>query len=338
MATVSMLLIILGAGGLLLGLLWSLQTGLRRANIEPAIVGAVLLGVGLVLPVGNSVSNPLTAIENPSREADIALERNDQHTITARLQVACHTNSEGSATCWGGSVPAPEDAIHKIALGREHGCALMRSGSIQCWGETQLQDSTRSDSQFVDIAATLETVCGITQQGALHCAGADLGMPPPGMRWAQLSGGAHHMCALTANGSAACWGDNSEGQLDVVPNQPLRSISAGHFHTCGLTMTGQAVCWGRNAESQSEPPESTGLTHISAGWSHTCALDTTGQAICWGCGGRQAELMGGEGSACHPPSTSMVSIAAGDLWRSCGVTQSGEATCWGGLSRIGGPI
>ena len=339
MATVSMLLLILGAGGILLGLSWCLQAGLHLPNMKPAIAGTILLAAGLMLPVTDSGSSAALQSAAPKASETTAqpLNLSIQPTITTRLQSACSTNPQGRSTCWGESVPLPEGSVHKVALGRAHGCALMQTGTVACWGAVQLEASHRSGSRFVDIASTLETICGITAQGALHCTGADLGMPPPGRRWTRLSGGAHHMCALTADGSPACWGDNSEGQANAPEDLQLRAISAGHFHTCAIDATGSATCWGRNTESQSQPPALSGLTQISAGWAHTCAIDDSGQATCWGCSGRHAGLMTGGTEACEPPSTPMSAISAGDLWQSCGLTMEGEPTCWGGLARDGGP-
>lgn len=355
MATLSMLLVIIGGGGLLLGIAWCVQSGFIATNIKPAAAGVVLLSAGLLLPLGDSGTNmspdappthqpPPPGMEAPgppppqqAQPTQRSLNLSVGPSITTRVRFACSTDGEGKASCWGEPVPLPDEPVHSIALGREHGCALMQTGELKCWGEAQLEASRLSAFRFVDIAASLETVCGITGQGALHCFGADLGMPPPGRRWAQITGGASHMCALDHDGLAFCWGQNQEGQLDVPQDTILREISAGHFHTCGVDPQQQIVCWGRNNEGQSDPPAVSGLKHVSAGWAHSCALTASGQAVCWGCKGRHRALMHGAEEACSPPKATFSDVSAGDLWRSCGITPNGEAICWGGLTRIGGP-
>jgi len=342
MATLSMLLLILGVGGILLGLTWCLQSGFHASNVKPFIVGSVSLSIGLLLPIDSTgPSTPSAA--SPTDPLSTELERVSNiklplsTTISSRLQLACKTGPQGEASCWGETMALPSEPVHKFALSREYGCALMQTGTIHCWGEAASEASRLSDHRFIDVAATLESICGITKQGALHCFGVDLGMPPPGLRWNQLAGGGRHMCALTEDGAAHCWGDNDHGQTAAPDVHPFTSLSAGHFHTCGLTDTGAIHCWGRNLEQQTEAPDGLGFTRVSAGWAHTCALDANGMATCWGCGARHANLLLGEEDACSPPRVPFDAIAAGDLWRTCGITTSNQTLCWGGLSRTGGP-
>ena len=70
----------------------------------------------------------------------------------------------------------------------------------------------------------------------------------------------HHTCAVLDNGSAMCWGYNSNGQLgDGTTSLPkhlsvcqvqgllgAKTISAGLRHTCAVLDNGSAMCWGRN--------------------------------------------------------------------------------------------
>src|SRR5581483_7882754 len=128
-------------------------------------------------------------------------------------------------------------------------------------------------------------------------------------------------CALVTNGTAYCWGLNSDGELGVgsitgpqICGEPggvlqlacssspalvsggltFSQISTGGSASCGLTYPGQAYCWGYNAYGQlgnnsvanSARPAlvSGGLTFalISVGYEFACGLTNTRVAYCWG--------------------------------------------------------
>lgn len=73
----------------------------------------------------------------------------------------------------------------------------------------------------------------------------------------QLALGGSHSCALRADGSVRCWGNDSLEQLgrnsdarasfEASPVAGLSDavlLAAGGAHTCALRATGQVVCWG----------------------------------------------------------------------------------------------
>ena len=337
MGAISMLALTLGGGAVLLSAIWVAVDGLKTENIRPGLVGLILVSVGLVLPLDSGSARATTA---PSVSADPGPIANSVNlptspTLVARLGVACETDAAGRARCWGSDVPVPAGAVHRIVLGRAHGCALMQTGELSCWGAVEDSADTRSGHRFVDAASTLHTTCGLTAQGALHCFGRDLGMPPSGHRLTQITGGADHFCALTEAQHAFCWGRDTDGQLDAPADTRFQQLSAGHFHTCGITAEGLTTCWGRTTEGQSTPPATTTFTQLSAGWAHTCGLTASGEAVCWGCENRHRDLQIGDTDACSPPSSTFLAIAAGDLWQSCGLTPDGEVQCWGGIERQG---
>ena len=89
-------------------------------------------------------------------------------------------------------------AATAIAAGSLHSCALLASGSIDCWGDNtygELGDGTTTDS------ATAVAVTGISGAVALSAGGAD-------------------SCALLAGGSIDCWGDNTYGELGIGSTAP----------------------------------------------------------------------------------------------------------------------
>ena len=70
-------------------------------------------------------------------------------------------------------------------------------------------------------------------------------VPPVGVKYTAISSGANHVCAIAADGSIMCWGDDSEGQVSERPTSGrFTEISSGETHTCALRDDGAVVCWG----------------------------------------------------------------------------------------------
>jgi len=77
-------------------------------------------------------------------------------------------------------------------------------------------------------------------------------------RVARIAGGTGHSCAVTLDGVAYCWGDNTDGGLGdnsltsrltptaVAGGHAFTQISAGRLYSCALTGAGAGWCWGLN--------------------------------------------------------------------------------------------
>src|SRR5262249_35222768 len=130
-----------------------------------------------------------------------------------------------------------------------------------------------------------------------------------------------HACAIGADHTLWCWGDNDEGQLGIGDAEPISSpgpahpyptqvgsehdwlsVACGQGHTCGIRSPGELWCWGRNSEFELALPHSAtqAVLHVraparvgsdsdwlqlSAGQGTTCGLrrNESGTTLwCWG--------------------------------------------------------
>ena len=185
---------------------------------------------------------------------------------------------------------------------------------------------------------------------------------------ASVSGLTSHLCGVTPDGEAWCWGDNTMGQLGDGTDQPRTApvrvtgglrfsmVSVGSLFSCGIAVDSTAYCWGEGAVAQLGQPApercSTGavpcakaplklegyvFTAIATGMRHACAIDGSGAAHCWG-----FNFLGEAGSTAYAevvPAPRQVSgtnvfasIVAGDAF-TCALTTAGNAFCWGSGNR-----
>jgi alpha-tubulin suppressor-like RCC1 family protein len=241
--------------------------------------------------------------------------------------------------------------------------------------------TTPAALSFRMISAGALRSCGVTTDDRAYCWGQNgngaLGdgtttnprkrpsLVVGGLHFRQVSVGDNHICGVTTDDRAYCWGYNFFGQLGdgtitmraapvaVLGGLLFRSVRAGGSHTCGLTLARKAYCWGANnvgqigdstdvGRRQRPVRVAGGLTfrQVVAGGGHTCGVTTDDKAYCWGYG-----LYGqiGDGKTVeerHWPRAvagglSFRQIAAGGT-HSCGVTLDDRAFCWG--DNFGGQI
>jgi alpha-tubulin suppressor-like RCC1 family protein len=232
--------------------------------------------------LGNGVSCPQTA-DCISVIPVAASGLTGASAIAAGNNHTCALLSNGTAQCWGfnlygqlgngtvtTSLPysfntpsAVTGLAGAVAIasgeGANHTCALLSNGTVQCWGEDlygQLGNGTacyQSGCTFSTCpqtpsctSATPVTVSGVSGATAIAV-------------------GAIHSCALLANGTVQCWGDNGGGQLgngtsgnsNVSPIPVTVSglsgviaIAAGAGHTCALLSNKTVECWGDDSSGE----------------------------------------------------------------------------------------
>lgn len=278
-------------------------------------------------------------------------------SISVGASHACAVMTDSRVWCWGGNSlgqlgegvaewqPTPVAVAHlpntmvAVSAGRMYTCALSRDGRVWCWGYNehgQLGDGTTTSRARPMVVADLPT--DITS----------------------ISTGSFHTCAVTASGSAWCWGNNFYGSLgnnDVhgLYTKPvavtgitggITALSAGYGHTCALMASGGVLCWGRNLEGQlgdGRVLQSTtarysasvpsGVQAITAGHSHTCALAADGRVLCWGAkyDKNLCDMMfTARGVPTEVETLSGVTAVDAGNSHTCALTSAGGVVCWGG--------
>ena len=150
----------------------------------------------------------------------------------------------------------------------------------------------------------------------------------PSAMYTSVDVGVGHACALRADATIVCWGDDSYGRTDD-PEGGFRAVAVGYEHSCGLRDDAMVTCWGHNNYGQAVAPEGE-FRAVSAGGSHTCGLRTDGSIVCWGRNNRgQAVAPEGEFRA----------VSAGAT-HTCGLRTDRSVTCWGrnDLGQVNSPV
>lgn len=234
------------------------------------------------------------------------------------------------------------DATHYFS----HGCAVMQTGEVKCWGNNtngELGTSATSPS-----ATPVVVSLGVTAVA--------------------LALGSYHSCAMTSAGGVKCWGINTSGQLgngttvavasgtivDVIgASTGVEQIAAGRSTSCLVTSAGAVMCWGLNiyeiikrsgTSSNVSTAEvvhglTSGVYAVSVGDSHICALKTTGDLGCWGANSNGQTGDGYITKILTPQnvvaSASSASAMTGfqsigtSMWSTCGIRTGGGIKCWG---------
>ena len=146
-------------------------------------------------------------------------------------------------------------------------------------------------------------------------------------RFASVTAGGTHTCAIAVDSAAYCWGSNRYGQLG---NGRRESLPSG-LPTIGLESYGTA-----GSLREASPQRVLGTISfqtLAAGDRHTCGLSIDGHAFCWGFG-----AFGQLGSGHFQDEVRPSPVAGGLRFRmisaggthTCAVTLDGVPVCWGG--------
>jgi alpha-tubulin suppressor-like RCC1 family protein len=236
----------------------------------------------------------------------LALASGDGHS--------CALKFDGSVACWGdngegqlGDATSFHSVVNPIPVavgglggvvaivaGRYHTCALKADGTVACFGknsENELGSASTASQSVVPVA-----VAGLSNVVALS------------------AGGGYFTCALKADTSVACWGDNESGQLGTGSSTPSQTgapqtvltatgtalnrvlaIRSGVHHSCAIVDDGSysVFCWGDNSFKQvsagasgvyaaTPVPGLSGALMLSVTDYSSCAFSVPSSFKCWG--------------------------------------------------------
>jgi alpha-tubulin suppressor-like RCC1 family protein len=231
----------------------------------------------------------------------------------------------------------------QLATGGIFACALIANGTIECWGAggagqlgngsagfppgpVQVQGITNA----VAVSAGFEDACALLATGVVECWGnnqvgqigngtfdnqANAPVPVPGITSAVAVGvGLDVACAVLANGTVQCWGNNAGGQLGIGTNSGPQTCTGTACsttpvtvsgltnavavsidqHACALLSNGTIACWGDNSVGElgdgtltthlapEVVPGVSGVSAVTVGGGNTCVRLTSGAVECWG--------------------------------------------------------
>lgn len=190
-------------------------------------------------------------------------------------------------------VPVSAQGWRSVSVGGAHACAIRLTGALYCWG------SNVSGQLGVGVA---RGSCG---RRASECEGGPRAVASA-LRFAQVSAGQRHTCAITTDNALYCWGESVQFQTGVngvpivttptrvMPGVQFRDVGAGATHTCAIRTDGTVYCWGEGAlgalgagdtVSRVTPvPIASDLrfTMVRSGRLRSCAIEGGGRLWCWG--------------------------------------------------------
>lgn len=199
------------------------------------------------------------------------------HSISGGL-FFCGITQTSASYCWGVG-PGSFD-VHAFAV--EGDCTATYYVSFSGAGcATPTPVASPSSFTSLGIGSNGLTMCALETAGIARCWGEGWlgtlgnGQAGPGVHavapvavssvqtFKQIASASTHVCALTSDGTAYCWGNNFRGYLGtgtaiagssipvaVAGGHRFVSLAAGAYHSCGLKSNEEVWCWGAGTEGQ----------------------------------------------------------------------------------------
>jgi alpha-tubulin suppressor-like RCC1 family protein len=242
------------------------------------------------------------------------------------------------------------------AAGGEFTCALLTSGSVECWGA---DDSNELGSTGTSAYQVSPTPVPLDQKATAIAVGSLDALASP------AAGNSGFGCALMANTTVECWGQYrppgsnavSTGPVTISGLSSVTAIAAGGLTACALVTDGtdgksDVECFGQNTNGQlgndllyssmPQPVSSVlhGATAVAVGNTFACAV-VGGTVSCWGdnrhnqLGNPELDAPGGSVRTLTSTTpipvvnlTDVIALVAGGDF-ACAEDAKGNIWCWG---------
>lgn len=277
--------------------------------------------------------------------------------ITAGQSSACAVLADYTVRCWGhngwgvlgdGTTTTRASPVQvsgltdakQMSMSGTKTCALRNSGTISCWGWNGT--GYLGDGTYTDQLTPVTNVSGITTA-------------------VKISAEGNHSCAVLANGTIQCWGNNFVGELGkgnltssltptpVVGITTAVDVSVGPNYTCALLSDGTDRCWGANIHgrfgdgtlsytlSPTATLSGTGIIGISTTQYDRCVLKSNNRVYCVGTNANSitdrsvvgSGLVGKYPLPREVPSLANLVQASLSPKSGCAVRPDGTVQCWG---------
>jgi alpha-tubulin suppressor-like RCC1 family protein len=247
-------------------------------------------------------------------------------TMSPGRITTCGVDTVGNGLCWGANqhgeignpgiimsltaanqgpalVIAPTQ-LRTISAGWLHACGIGVNNTAYCWGYN------------------LEGELGLGTADSNHTLAAPI---VSSEKFSTIAAGARHTCALTVDGRALCWGQNTTGQLGdgTRTSRLIPTPVAGNLRFASIFIGAFFI---------SAPPPDFPSPPLAASVEQTCAITTDGKPYCWGWNG-WGQLGDGtlEDRLVPTPVAGNLTVSGMALGESSSCAMRGTRVwCWGG--------
>jgi alpha-tubulin suppressor-like RCC1 family protein len=263
-----------------------------NGKIEVQTVGCALPGYELVRREGATASCAFTG-------KDVRLSE-----MVATHDGMCGISPQGSVTCWGkiGQFPMTIDGNFASDIGADTETSVIRN-----------------------LASSTHQLCAFGQNGKPRRCWPSAPAPQSEGSVQSIEGGEAHMCAITADKTVSCWGENTFKQL-AVPSDlgKVKQLSTMENVNCAVQESGLVKCWGEAMNETFDPQDIPSAIQpalsVSVGSTHACGLASNRAVICWG-EAKPARAV--------PVDLGPSRAVTAGRHETCAISDAGDLRCWG---------